>query len=178
MNLSGSLVSKGLPGIHTLLPQLIVRVAGRLLVAGSEYKGRRNLVLVLAEEAGDPLLGALARLGGELQQKEAQVIAVLPPGECTAEQLAWTAGAPVLAAEAVDEDVYARFGAIDTAGKRAWAVYVTDRWGEIFAFWRACSGDARPAAEEILSWLDHINHQCEECLPSAWMLDRSSPSRE
>ena len=48
------------------------------------------------------------------------------------------------------------------------AVYVTDRFGEVFATFRESEKQAMPSVQEILGWLDFVNSQCPECSPPEW----------
>lgn len=50
------------------------------------------------------------------------------------------------------------------------AVFVTDRYGEIFALW-IVAGDKFPAIQDILRSLDSVEMACEECSPPEWPLD-------
>jgi hypothetical protein len=50
-----------------------------------------------------------------------------------------------------------------TAGHRAMAIYITDRFGEVFAVYREAVGQTMPSVQEIVKWLTFINIQCPEC---------------
>src|SRR5205814_8175599 len=55
------------------------------------------------------------------------------------------------------------------AGERpAPAVFVTDRFREIFAAYLPGHGSALPGAKAILDWLVFINIQCPECGVPEW----------
>jgi len=45
---------------------------------------------------------------------------------------------------------------------------ITDRFGEVFAVYRAAEGQAMPSVREIVEWLSFINSQCPECSPPEW----------
>ena len=68
----------------------------------------------------------------------------------------------------VDEDgrIHRSAGAADKSGHPAIAIYITDRFGEVFAVYRAAEGQTMPSAQEIIKWLTFINIQCPECWPS------------
>jgi hypothetical protein len=59
-------------------------------------------------------------------------------------------------------------GALDASGLPAMAVYITDRFGEVFAVFRESEKQAMPSVEEILGWLEFVNSQCPECSPPEW----------
>lgn len=44
----------------------------------------------------------------------------------------------------------------------------TDRFGEVFAAYKAGQGKSLPSVEEISGWIDFINSQCPECGPLEW----------
>ena len=72
--------------------------------------------------------------------------------------------------------MHREFGAADEAGRPAPAVYITDRYGEVFGSYRSAGGQALPKLEEILDWLAFINSQCPECEPPEWPLE--TPGQE
>ena len=48
------------------------------------------------------------------------------------------------------------------------AIYITDRFGEVFAVFRESEKQAMPSVQEILGWLSFVNSQCPECSPPEW----------
>ena len=70
----------------------------------------------------------------------------------------------------VDEDgrIHRRAGAADNYGHPATAIYITDRFGEVFGVYRAAEGHTMPDLQEIVTWLAFINSQCPECSTSEW----------
>lgn len=73
---------------------------------------------------------------------------------------------PVLADE--DGSVHRTYGAVEAQGKLSAAVYITDRFGEVFGVYRTRDGQPLPNGAEILDWLEFINSQCPECEPPEW----------
>ena len=55
----------------------------------------------------------------------------------------------------VDEDgrIHRPAGAVDKYGHPATAIYITDRFVEVFAVYRAAEGQTMPCACEIVEWL-------------------------
>ncbi|HJS98996.1 MAG TPA: redoxin domain-containing protein [Terriglobales bacterium] len=138
----------------------------------SDYRGRANLVLVLAGAQGsEPALDLLAQLASrqaEILEQEAQVIAVL---YCTREQaqaINSRAQLPFVVLADSEGTVHRSFGALDRIGRPRRAVYVTDRYGEIFSAWRTVEGDVAPSPQDIVEWLEFVNRQCPECFPPEW----------
>jgi peroxiredoxin len=67
---------------------------------------------------------------------------------------------PVLADE--DGRVHATLGAMAEDGSTVPALYVADRFGEIYSAFRGEGGVPLPSGEEVLTWLRFIEHQCPE----------------
>lgn len=133
------------------------------------YRGRRNLVVVFgAELAVD---GPVARLlqqlrvrAAELTAELAQVLVIVTSYHVAAQHL-WM-GFPTL----LDNEgrIHRALGARDAAGRPAPAVFVTDRFREIFAAYLPGRGSGLPDAQEILDWVVFINIQCPECGVPEW----------
>ena len=45
------------------------------------------------------------------------------------------------------------------------AVYIIDRFGEVFTTFRESERQAMPSVQEILGWLTFVNSQYPECSP-------------
>lgn len=69
-----------------------------------------------------------------------------------------------------DEDgrIHHEVGASDQQGRSAAAIYVIDRYGEVFAIYRTSDGQDCPTSIEILKRLKFINSQCPECELPEW----------
>jgi len=67
-----------------------------------------------------------------------------------------------------DAHIHRRVGATDAAGQPAPALFVTDRFREIYATYVSAKGSALPSAKEIMDWLLFINIQCPECGVPEW----------
>jgi alkyl hydroperoxide reductase subunit AhpC len=76
---------------------------------------------------------------------------------------------PVLADE--DMQVHKAVGALGAQAVPAAALYVTDRFLEVYAAWRTGEGDSLPSASEVVSWLAYIDSQCPECTQAEWPKD-------
>jgi peroxiredoxin len=134
------------------------------------YRARANLVLIFAGGAlGQPpvagLLEELAARAQTLRAELAQVVVVAtswPAADLPCVQEAF----PV----ALDEDgrVHRRAGATDAAGRPAPAVFVTDRFREIYGAYLPGHGSELPSAQAIIEWLVFINIQCPECGAPEW----------
>lgn len=138
----------------------------------SDYRGRANLVLVLAGAQGTgPKLDLLSQLSSrhsEILEQEAQVIAVLYCAREQAQAVKSRGHLPFAVLADSEGLVHRSLGALDGNGHPRLAVYVTDRYAEVFAAWRTAQGDIVPSPQDILEWLDFVNRQCPECFPPEW----------
>jgi peroxiredoxin len=144
----------------------------------SDYRGRSNLVLIFAGgEDGNSDIKILAEIATDYAgflDEQTQVLAIV---QCTREKAARIKAEtnlpfPLL----VDEDgrIHRHTGAADNDGQPATAIYVTDRFGEVFAVYRAAEGQTMPDVREIVTWLAFINSQCPECGPPEWPVQPDS----
>ncbi len=144
----------------------------------SDYRGRSNLVLVFAgvgDSSSDiKMLAEIAAEYARFLDEQTQVLAIL---QCTPEK-----GARIKAETnlpfplLVDEDgrIHRHTGAADNYGRPATAIYITDRFAEVFAVYRATEGQTMPDVREIVTWLAFINSQCPECGPPEWPVQPDS----
>jgi peroxiredoxin len=138
------------------------------LIHPSDYRGKRSLVLVFADERKETaeLLAALCNQYAKIREEEGEVLAIVwaEHGAGLKEELKVTY--PVLFAP--DSSIHHEFGGVDQHGQPAAAVYVTDRYGEVFGVFRRRDGQPLPSVAEILSLLEFISIQCPECAPPEW----------
>ncbi len=139
-------------------------------VSLESYRGRTNLVVVFAGDApdGSPVTVLLDDLGARpaaLTREAAQVLVGVTARPAAAPQLGRWAFPVVLDDGA---RIHRSVGATDPAGRPAPAVFITDRFREIFAAYLPGPGSTLPGAKEILDWLVFINIQCPECGVPDW----------
>jgi len=147
----------------------LVSTEGRK-ISVSDYRGRSNLTLVFAggDSQGLELLTRIANSYTKIQEEQTEVLAIV---QCSNEKAARVkdearAKFPVL----IDRDgrIHRLMGAQDRRGQAEMAVYVTDRFGEVFATFRESEKQAMPGVQEIREWLTFVNSQCPECSPPEW----------
>ncbi len=147
-----------------LLPDVTLATATGRQVRISDYRGQRALVLLFLGESRDvgliELLWALADRYTEIRQEEAEVLVIVPGARTAAEAIARAPRAlpppfPIL----VDEDgrAHRAYGAA-TSG----ALYIADRYGEIYFARAITEGGEWPSVEHILSWVRFTEAQCPE----------------
>ncbi len=165
--MGGARLSEGVPRKGELMGDFVLPSAEGTNVQLSEYRGRKNLVLVLAARQAREFLEALGRCQPQLEHEQAQVLAIVAgPAEALELQTDAAVRFPILAD--ADKKIHGRLGALDRAGDPLPTLYVTDRFGEVFAAFHRAKGDKLPDADGLLDWLSFVNRQCEECFPPEW----------
>jgi peroxiredoxin len=134
----------------------------------SDYRGRLNLVLMFADNSSEEttkLLVELARQYGEIKREDTEVLVVIRLSlERSAElKKRLKLPYPIL----VDEDGHVH-EAVRATGRGVPAIYITDRFGEVFGIYRTCESERLPEVSEILNWLEFVNSQCPECESPEW----------
>lgn len=139
-------------------------------VSVSDYRGRLGLVLVVADGRPRSLefLTGVTKAYSEIRDEQEEVLAVLQgtAGKAARIKDEVRATFPVL----VDKHgrIHRLMGAQDRRGQPEMAVYIADRFGEVFATFRESEKQAMPSVQEILGWLDFVNSQCPGCSPPEW----------
>lgn len=54
---------------------------------------------------------------------------------------------------------------------KAIAMFITDRFLEVFAVWHTGAGERLPDISDVLSWLTYLDSQCPECTQIEWPVD-------
>lgn len=160
----------GYPGKGSVLRDFeLCSIEGQSVLL-SAYRGHSTSVLVLAGQsnlAAEFLLELNAHQQ-ELAENEASILAIVAGSQQHARELKQSLHLNSQVLADVDGRVHRSTGAMDQAGHILPAVFVTDRFGEVFASYRTGEGESLPGAAEILSWIEFINRQCPECGPLEW----------
>ncbi|MGQ9555116.1 MAG: peroxiredoxin family protein [Anaerolineae bacterium] len=144
-----------------LTPYLVLPATDGSWLRLSDYRGRRNLVLVFAAVDCRPcreLLSSLAHEYTEFRQATAEVVAVVCGPTWQAERLRHQLNLPFLVLADEDGQGHKAFGATGEKG----AVYVSNRYGELYAIYHPAGEQPLPTAAELLEWLQFIEIQCPE----------------
>jgi peroxiredoxin len=140
-----------------------------------DYRGHANLVLIFAGDVGQTTekesLSGLVRHYAEIRTQDTEVVLVLAGSRERAERTKHQAKPPFLVLVDGDMQIHKSVGALGAQAVPAAALYVTDRFLEVFAAWRTVEGNTLPSAAEVLSWIDYINSQCPECTQAEWPAD-------
>ena len=163
------LPSKG----HRLREFELRPVEGIGVIHLSDYRGRANLVLIVSDQRSETLelLSDIAARYSEIKREEAEVLVIvrLSRPQAAEDKNRLNLTCPVLADD--DGRVHRQLGALDSQGDDFAAVYVTDRFGEVFGAYRTSGGQPLPGIADILNWLEFINAQCPECEPPEWPIE-------
>ncbi len=167
----GSFVSsRDLPRKGQCLRDFEFRSLDGLTVRLADFRGQSSLVLVLADDRPETQ-GLLRELGEhyeEIRGKDAEMLAIVHSPREKAAALKRTLRLPYPVLLDVDGGLHRELWATDAQNRDAAAVYVTDRFGEIFALYRTAEGARLPTVSEILRQLEFISFQCPECEPPEW----------
>lgn len=130
----------------------------------SQFRGRSNLVMFFVAQADvtrllDQLLSARSAL--EANTARVLVIGSKPLShKFDSEEFQWADDPKLL--------LHRQLGALNDNAQPVATVYITDRFGEVFAAFRESAQQHLPDAKEVIAWLEFINQQCEECSPPEW----------
>ena len=136
----------------------------------SDYRGRANLVLLVSDDRPDTakLLADVAARYQEIKNEDAEVLAIVHTARQSPAQINQSQPLPYPVLADCDGRVHRELGAIDSKEQDSAAVYVTDRFGEVFGVYRTVGGGPLPGVADILNWLEFVNAQCPECEPPEW----------
>jgi hypothetical protein len=131
------------------------------------YRPRRNLVVLTlgAGQIAAPaarLLKQLAAAHAELEAEDGQIVAIAADTPARWHG-PWPYAFPL--AFDVDATLHRRVAAVDSAGRPDVALYITDRFREIFAVLRPRDARWPASARDVVEWLTFVNIQCPECNP-------------
>ncbi len=136
----------------------------------SDYRGRANLVLILGDHRSETskLLSDTVARYSEIKNEGAEVLVIIRMSRPQAAETKKQLGLPCPVLADADGRLHQQMGALDSQGDDSAAVYVTDRFGEVFGAYRTSGGQSLPGVADILNWLEFINAQCPECEPPEW----------
>jgi peroxiredoxin len=133
----------------------------------SDYRHRRHVVAVFvngaSEEEYRPFLSALGRHYPEIAEEESEVLTAVPGTVRDAARIGDRLGLPFPVLADMDGEAHRSAGSVATNGEPDMAVFIIDRYGEIYAAFHSGKGDVLPSPETILDWIRYIQSQCPEC---------------
>ena len=163
--------------LHEVIPPLTTRALGGRTVQTADYKQKRNLVLAFLHahcSRCEDFLRRLAARAAEFAEQEAAVLVIyseLPPGSLSQNLPPHLVLTTDLTGRS--QRVYLGQEVFGPAGQQRLGVFITDRYGELFAQWVGFDENALPGTEDLVSWLRQIEMACEECGVSYWLTESS-----
>ena len=159
-----------------LVPNFRLAAANRAGEFGPwDYKQHRNLVLIFFRSAGcqksRQLLQEIAEHYGDYEEKEAEVLAISTDELDCLRQLAQDLALPFPVLSDSDGKVTDQYlNHPEQVADKTFdvAIFIADRWGEVFSTKRIEIDHDLPVEAEVREWLEFIELQCEECFPSEW----------
>jgi hypothetical protein len=147
-----------------MIPPITAHTAAGRTIRAWDFKQKKNLIIAFLD-AGCPateiFLRHLAGQAARLTELEAQALVIFPelPRSALAEI---SPQEIILAADMSGRATRAYLGkdALSHGGPATWGIFVTDRYGELFAQWSGGGNASLPAVGEILSWLLRIEMEC------------------
>jgi len=161
--------------LRRMIPPLTARTTDGRAVRAGDFKQKKNLVIAFLHAgcAGcEEFLSMLATHAEDLLEREA--VALLIFSETPASRLVEHLPAQILVATDMTGRSQRSFlgkDAFDSPGQHMTGVFVTDRYGELYAQWAGADDTGLAGLGEILDWLAQIQVACEECGASPWSAD-------
>lgn len=132
----------------------------------SDYRGRRNVILVFSGRGNSEMIRGLLQQVSEqypeFVSEEAQVLAVVQGAKSGAEHLEQNRDLPFLILTDEESLVHNMAGALKSGEDYTPVVYIIDRYGEIRHVFRSEQSGPVCTAVEILDWVRYINLECPE----------------
>jgi peroxiredoxin len=164
-----------LPTRGHLMPDFALPSSDGKQVSLYDYRGRSNLALFLGGSAQDSaknqLLSALTERYREITDTDSEVVVVMAESIAQADEFRRKMRFPFPVPADADMHVHNSVGAFGAQAVPAAALYITDRFLEVFATWRTGAGERLPDISDVLSWLTYLDSQCPESTQIEWPSD-------
>lgn len=150
---------------HSLVPLFDLPATGGKRVTTWSYKGRMNLVIFFLDFSSAEVLDQFRKLAGlypQFQGHNTEILVVSQDNIETLEKLSRELGLPFPLISDVDGSV------TDAYTARTPAVFVIDRYGELYAQSLAEADREFPDSQRLLDCLHLIELQCPECGVPTW----------
>ena len=157
-----------------LIPPLTIHTPDGHTVRAWDYKQKKNLVIAFLDTDCPPceeFLRALVASAAALREKEATALLVFL--EQPARRLTDALPSGIIAGSDIRGNSARAFLGEDPFASRGYVhdgLFVTDRYGELFAQW-AIERHKFPAIADILAALDRVEMACDECSTPLWAAD-------
>jgi peroxiredoxin len=132
----------------------------------SSYRRRSNLVVLFSgqpvSKAFTRLLDELAEVYDDLDEHQAEVVAVTPAPQAEAAALRSGRRDPFPLLVDAGGEVHRQSGAVNSMGEPAFTVAILDRYGEVYGLYVVNEKTPPPSIQGIIEWLEYIELQCDE----------------
>lgn len=152
-------------GSGKLFPDATLALPDGTSVSLDSYRPRWDLVVLMIgtgapDDTVSELLTMLVDARAEIEAEDGKVL-VVAANDPIQESQEWKWPIPLL----IDSDaaLHRRVGAVDRSGQPGVALYITDRYREIFAALRPDDAEWPASRRDVLRWLQFVNIQCPEC---------------
>jgi len=160
------------PSTGDMIPFFRLMSAAGEEVRSWDFKGKKNLVIFfthsLACERCRDYLMVLASRYSDIAGEETEVIAIVPASFEDVAEAKRRLELPYIVLSDPDGATHAGFGAVNPLGQPTAAIYVSDRYGQIYVDRVAGEDDELLSYQDVLSWLLFIEYQCPECGAPEW----------
>jgi hypothetical protein len=157
--------------VRQVVPPLTIHTTDGRTVRAWDYKQKKNLVIAFLDTDCAPceaFLQALASSAEALRERDAVALVVFL--EQPARGLTDSLPAGIIVGSDMPGNSARAFLGNDAFASRGFVrggVFITDRYGELFAQW-SIDRHKFPAVKKILGALDHVQMACDECSTPLW----------
>ena len=154
------------PLVGEIVPELTLLSTAGASVRVSDYRSKRNLILIFCGAVNSAsarrVVRRVSELYAEFVAEEAEVFAVVQGAGDEAEDLDGSCNPPFPILLDKDRHAHELFGIRSSEQHSLPAVCVVDRFGELRHVSRAAGSQPSGFARDILEWVRYINLECPE----------------
>ncbi len=158
--------------LRQVIPPLTVRTPNGDTIRAWDYKQKNSLLIAFLHGECPVCARFASRLvSKKVELAEAEAVALL----VALDKPSWGIDSQREIIPGVDTagraaEEYLGLNAMGSRGLSRVGVFVSDRYGELFAQWEAWDADNLPPLPEIFKWLTYTQIVCEECSVPLWRM--------
>ena len=154
--------------VRQLIPPLTLLTPEGETIRAWDFMQKNNLVIGFLDAQCSrcaAFVQAFSAHAGELREKEAKALFVVPDGFSRSRSSALSAEV-IVGADIDNQSARRSFGEVVPSAQRPCrGLFVTDRYGELSSQWIVVRGHEFPVIQDVLGALDLLDIACEECFP-------------
>jgi len=154
------------PLVGEIVPEITLLSTAGACIRASDYRGKRNLILIFCGAVNSAPVRRVVRqvseLYAEFEAEEAEVFAMVQGAGDEAEDLDRSCNPPFPILLDKDRHAHELFGVRSSQQHSLPAICVIDRFGEVRHVSRAAGSQPSGFARDILEWVRYINLECPE----------------